>query len=76
MLTKPTPNSRAAQSAWPLFTIRLAGSGDLIANLEVDQVREGDRDKFKNLIKDGGVQFRTLAGKLFFLNFGQFQFVL
>ena len=55
--------------------IRHKETGEYIEPLEIDNVHEGERDQFHNLISDGGVTFRTGVGKTFDLLFKQFMFV-
>jgi hypothetical protein len=54
--------------------IRHKETGEYIEPVEIDQVVDGERDEFHNLLSDGGVQFRTGAGKTFLLKFTQFMF--
>ena len=54
--------------------IRHKETGEYIEPLEIDAVVDGERDEFHNLLSDGGVQFRTGAGKTFFLRFKEFFF--
>ncbi len=56
-------------------TIRLNADGKYVENLFVDETFDGDRDDFNNLKYEGGVSFRTKAGKCWFMKFSEFSFV-
>lgn len=50
-------------------------TGAYIEPVEIESVHEGERDERKNLTSDGGVVFRTGAGKTFTMAFKSFWFV-
>jgi hypothetical protein len=60
------------------FTIRATKNGEVheTSGLSIENVFEGERDNCRNLISEGGVEFRAQSGKRFFLRFTQFSFVL
>lgn len=56
--------------------ILLRSSGHVFAELEVQDVSEGDRDKHGVLASEGGITFRTPKGKAWFLKFSEFSFLI
>lgn len=50
-------------------------SGDLIGDLEIEDVVDGPREKGV-LLFEGGIRFRTERRKSFFLKFSEFSFVV
>lgn len=59
-----------------LHTILLRGDGHVVSDLEIHASHEGERDKQKNLIGGGGVEFITRAGKRFFVQYNEFSFIV
>jgi hypothetical protein len=55
--------------------IRLTADGSIVEDMEIDEVYEGERDKQRCLIQEGGILFRTPERKRFFLKFSQFSFL-
>lgn len=55
--------------------IRHKETGEYIEPLEIEHVFDGERDERHNLTSDGGVIFRTGAGKTFTMLYKQFWFV-
>ena len=48
----------------------------IVSGLSIENVEEDNRDKFRNLISEGGVLFRSLAGKTWFCRFSEFSFLV
>ncbi len=44
-------------------------------DLTLEAVFDGERDEYKNLLQEGGIQFCTPKGKTWFLRFSEFAFV-
>lgn len=59
-----------------LHTVQLRKGGDRFDDLEIEDVYDGDRDESRALLTEGGVMFRTLKGKRWFMKFSEFSFVL
>lgn len=55
-------------------TIRLKADGKKIEDLEIQEGYAGDRGKDNVLESEGGVLFKTPAGKNLFLKFSEFSF--
>ena len=57
--------------------VRLKADGAIIADLEIQEAYDGERDKnTRNLTSEGGILFKTKAGKNLFMKFSEFAFVI
>ncbi len=60
-----------------LHDIRLKADGKTIEDLEIQEAYDGERDKnTRNLTQEGGVLFKTKAGKNLFMKFSDFAFII